>query len=90
MSGPRQVGCSECGHTGYLIDQTYGAADIPDGWTPVQRCDTCQTFLDDEDAARAAGAARGAAVEWFEPEREPLGDDYDDAGPGDWAIEWVA
>lgn len=74
--------CPTCGGRQYLLDQTYGEADIPDGWTPVQACDACSTDLSDEDAAKKAAREHRTTYEWFEPERQG-----DDPGVGDWAIE---
>src|SRR5690606_38956102 len=45
--------CVECAGTGWLLDQAYGIASIPAGWTPVQACDQCGRYLD-ADAAYAA------------------------------------
>lgn len=84
--GDRET-CEECHHTGFLLDQTYGCAEVPDGWTPVQRCDTCRFFDDDEDAAKAAAIAKGdVPVGYFSG-----GTDEDDGEilPGDWAIRWA-
>lgn len=69
--------CDGCGGTGYLVGQTYEAAEIPKGAIPVQRCDQCQRFDGDENAARAfAVFVGGRRVIWC------------DAGdrPGDWAV----
>lgn len=71
-----------CGGNGYLLHQEYGFAAIPDGWTPVQRCDACNTFEGDGDAAeRAAADHGGVAVAFFFP------DGVADDTPGDYAIE---
>jgi hypothetical protein len=70
--------CATCGGTGYLLDQTYGLADIPAGWIPVQRCDACERLDSDEQAATvAAETVRAHGLELF------VGDDED---LGDWAI----
>lgn len=45
--------CTECTN-GYLLDQGYGFTEIPAGAVPVQRCDTCEFFEGDLDAAKAA------------------------------------
>lgn len=74
----------ECA-SGYLLNQEYGFADIPVGWTPVQRHDICDRFEGDGDAAEAAARDKGGvAVAFFmaEPYR---GEDL----PGDYAIEWT-
>lgn len=76
--------CCECGGIGYLISQEYGFADIPAGWTPVQRHDICDQFEGDGDAAEAAARDRGGvAVAFF------MADPHYSDLPGDYAIEWV-
>jgi hypothetical protein len=72
--------CTECG-TGYLLHQTYGFAEVPEGWTEVQRCDTCSVFDGDLNAARAAAEDKGDVAWGF----FPAGDDL----PGEFAIRWV-
>lgn len=47
----------QCAGTGYLLDQTYGEADIPEDWCPVQACDACKLAADDEEAAMYAANA---------------------------------
>lgn len=73
--------CDACGGAGYLLGQTYGEADIPAGWTPVQACDLC-IQCDDEHAAAVAAGARDTVACYYEP--------ADIAGLGDWAIRWEA
>lgn len=76
--------CSVCHGTGYLLGQTYGDVDIPDGWTPVQRCDTCSMFDSDEAAAWTACAVEAAhGCELF---IEIPADHESDPPLGDWAI----
>lgn len=77
-----------CGDKGYLLDQGYGRADIPVGWTPVQACDSCSLFPGDEEAATAAAAVCSAGRFQYFPGVPD--DDEDDVPPGDWAINWVA
>ena len=72
-----------CGDTGFLLNQTYGEAEIPDGWTPVQACDECRRFASDEEAAHAASQAMAAAVEWFPGTVDEDGEELH----GEWAIE---
>lgn len=74
-----------CSGSGFLWDQTYGEADIPEGWTPVQRCDLCEKYPDDEAAARAA-AELDTEAEWCEPPTIVIADEFHDAGHGDWAV----
>jgi hypothetical protein len=75
--------CSEC-TTGYLLHQEYGFADIPAGWTPVQRHDICGRYEGDGDAAEAAARDKGGvAVAFF------MADPHYSDLPGDYAIEWV-
>jgi hypothetical protein len=70
--------CPTCGGTGYLANQTYGFAVIPNGWIPVQACDNCSVFPDDEAAARQAGRDNGSnSCQWC-----PADDDE----PGDYAV----
>jgi hypothetical protein len=71
----------EC-QTGYLLYQEYGFADIPDGWTPVQRHDICDRFEGDGDAAEAAARDKGGVAVAFFFSR------YGKDSPGDYAIEW--
>ena len=80
--------CIECDSKGYLLDQGYGCVPIPDEWVPVQRCDTCKRFDDDEAAARAAAANFTVDVDWFEPDPEIVADEIFSGGPGDWAINY--
>lgn len=71
--------------TGYLLHQEYGFADIPDGWTPVQRDDEDGRFEGDGDAAEAAARDKGGvAVAFFRA--DPTGEEDP---PGDYAIEWI-
>lgn len=78
---------------GFLLEQSYGTAAIPEDWTPVQACDDCQKFESDEDAANAAAQAivfeglapGGCEVKYFPGVRsEDSEDDYEP--PGDWAV----
>ena len=88
----RAGSCDVCAGLGYLLEQTYGFADPPDGWTFVQRCDACARFDGDESAARAAADALVLGpddVAWWPA---PTGEDPDDPPselPGDWAIRNV-
>lgn len=52
------MGCAECNHKGWLApcENSYGCAP-PDGFVIVQRCDNCETFDTDLDAAKAFGTA---------------------------------
>lgn len=68
-----------CGGTGYLLRQEYGFADIPDGWIPVQRCDACQLFEGDDDAAKEAATVYATTFKFFDGEY---------GAPGDYAIHW--
>lgn len=89
--------CPTCAGRGYLLDQTYGYADLPDGWTPVQACGECQQIRDDQDAAVNA-AYDLAGLVWvadmahltqyvaYFPGTEIPGLDQE---PGDWAIHWT-
>lgn len=82
--------CIECGGTGYLLDQEYGTADIPKGWTPVQRCDACDQHANDWVAAERAARDKGNGViaKYFEAAPSEDGENGDEA-PGDYAIDWV-
>lgn len=71
--------CVECAGRGWLLDQAYGVAFIPPGWTPVQACDQCGRYLD-ADAAYAAADHHGTIAGYFAARDEP----------GDWAICWEA
>lgn len=74
--------CGQCSGTGWLFDQGY--SDAPAGWVPVQRCDTCQRWADDEDAAIGAALAHGGVpVEFFQ---EGPDEDGNETDPGDWCI----
>lgn len=89
MSTPLIDHCAICNGTGYLLDQTYGYANpIPEeDWTLVQRCDLCERWADDGDAAKEAARKES-------PTAEPLPVAYwpgfdDDNGykcNGDWGI----
>lgn len=61
-----------CGGLGYLLEQSYGYTDMqmPEGWIPVQACDECRMFADDEQAAEAA--ARHSAMFAVYCYRDPL------------------
>jgi hypothetical protein len=92
LSNRTTTECVECGGGGYLVGQGYGYADIPDGWTPVQRCDACSEQVGDDEAAdRAAAAHGGVAVAYFLSTEESTDATVDDNGvyPGDYAIQWV-
>lgn len=78
------MSCEEC-TDGYLLHQEYGFADIPAGWTPVQRHDNCNQFEGDDDAAAAAARDKGGVAYAFFFAVAFGGDDL----PGDYAIEWV-
>lgn len=73
-------GCSACEHTGYLIGQTYANIDWPDGWLPIQRCDTCDEFEGDDAAAAFYANRNGTECRWV------------DAGdvPGDYIVRLPA
>lgn len=77
----------ECADTGYLLNQTYGCAEIPMGWTPVQACDVCRRFTEDEDAARAAAETAGPTIIAAYFRGVPTLEDF--PPPGDWAINWT-
>jgi hypothetical protein len=70
--------------TGYLLNQEYGFAEIPAGWTPVQRDDLNDRYDSDEKAAKAAARDKGGVAYAFFP---PADDDPD--LPGDYAINWA-
>lgn len=53
--------CATCDGKGYLLDQTYGYTFIPFGAVSVQRCDSCQRYIDDRPAARQAARDLGTA-----------------------------
>ena len=82
--------CDACDGTAYLLDQTYGNADIPNGWTPVQACDNCHAGrnADDEKAAMFAANERDEIDHPVYYAYFPGGwdDENDEALPGDWAI----
>ena len=70
----RARACDACAGDGYLLEQSYGLAPVPAGWSPVQRCDNCRAFESDEAAAAQAAFDRGWHLAYF-------------AGPpGDWAV----
>lgn len=78
--------CDVCDGRGYLLDQEYGYADAPPDWRYVQRCDTCERYAGDDDAAQAAvNDGHGvAAAYWF---AAPPDDEHEDIkAPGDYAI----
>ena len=62
--------CPICGQAGFLLDQGYGYTEVPYGAVPVQRCDTCNRFPGDLEAASAAAAALGTH---FDAYRDPDG-----------------
>lgn len=74
--------CPQCDE-GVAVDQTYGTAMIPYESVPVQACDDCQVFADDEAAAQAL-AERWATTYGWAP---GVPDDGEPEPPGDW---WVA
>jgi hypothetical protein len=86
--------CDACGDKGYLYDQGYGMADIPEDWVPVQACDACAIGRDmtDEQAALSAAEDRDdidhrVYCAWFPGDyADPNEPDDDERGPGDWAI----
>lgn len=88
IDGPHE--CDICGGTGYLLEQTYGYADVPVDWTEVQRCDTCKAFEGDGYAAEKAAADHGeVAVAYFFSTFTTEPNDLDEEGeryPGDYAI----
>lgn len=71
----------------YLVDWTYGYADIPDGAVPVQRCDDCRVFDGDEAAATAAMDDLGGTAVGFTFGSPPWVTDPSEYEPGDY---WVA
>lgn len=71
--------CEVCQGLGFLLGQTYGAVDLPDGFTAVQRCDSCGRYDGDGDAAHGASRATMRARRWF-PLETPEGQ------LGDWAL----
>jgi len=74
--------CTICKDAGYLWDQSYGYAEMPDGWVPVQSCDgpAHRPMMSDEDAARAAATSLGGtSVAVY---REPKCDGGCDLRPG--------
>lgn len=81
--------CDLCAGTGYLIDQTYGTADIPEDWTPVQACDQCEDgqAMSDEEAAMCAANDRDDIDRRVHYAYFPGALNHDDERePGDWAI----
>lgn len=67
-------GCSGCDHTGYLLGQTYENIDWPDGWSPIQRCDTCDEFEGDDAAAEHYAHRFGTEFRWVDAEDDLPGD----------------
>lgn len=77
-----------CGDTGYLLGQSYGNTDPPEGAMCIQRCDLCQVYEGDLEAAMAASEALGTS--WgYHADKDGniayVGDEVDDF-PGD---PWV-
>lgn len=59
------IRCDTCASTGYLIDQSYGNNDGQN--ITVQRCDACERFAGDIEAAAACAADLGyARLRWLE------------------------
>lgn len=95
--GQRPEHCSVCNNVGYLLGQTYGTAEIPEGWTPVQACDTCMAFSTDGLAAWSAKLAlQAAGVAYFPSAIDDnvvvafgvlVGEGSE--GQGEWAILWT-
>lgn len=80
---------------GVLVDQTYGAADIPEGWVPVQVDDTWALTsaafqVDDEWAAKVLAELWGTEAQYFPGTMSPEGYEYElgsvEHEPGDWAV----
>lgn len=87
MTNPTNFTCPGCSGAGFLLNQTYGYADIPDGWTPVQRCDECAVF-DGDRSASAAAARRLLGVLFMFPMTRRYIDAEGDM-PGDYVIRTV-
>ncbi len=79
---------------GVLVDQTYGVAEIPEGWVPVQANDdfihNVGSPVDDEDAARLLAIEWGTEYRYFPGTMSPEGYEYEvgsvEHEPGDWAV----
>lgn len=76
--------CDQCDGSGWLEDQSYGYADVPAGWTPIQRCDACERFDGDEAAAVAFAQANGGQVLYFPT---IFDEDTTTGEPGDRAVQ---
>lgn len=89
---PRPENCPQCSNVGYLLGQTYGTAEIPDGWTPIQACDTCQAFESDGLAAWSAKLAHQAPATAYFPsaiDDDLVAGSMSSEGQGEWAILWT-
>lgn len=78
--------CVQCGGKGYLEDQTYGEAEIPWDYVPIQRCDTCQVIDGDESAAHAYARDQ---IRMYQADGTPTGGAlvmYFGEEHGDWAV----
>ena len=47
--------CNSCGDTGIRPDSTTHAGPLPEGFVAVERCDSCDRYADDLEAAKAWG-----------------------------------
>ena len=47
--------CEGCQGRGWLVATMYGSMYAPDGSLAVMKCDECEVFESDEDAAKACG-----------------------------------
>jgi hypothetical protein len=84
----RETEC-ECRQTGVLVDQTYGRTAPPADAVLIQRCDQCERYPGDLDAAVAYATTTGGTVhavgdgEMFAPQSDPW---VTPGGPG--GIVW--
>lgn len=53
--------CPICRGAGYLLDQGYGYTEMPADAVPVQRCDACDRYPGDINAAHAAARDLGTS-----------------------------
>ena len=55
--------CDGCDGTGIRPNSTnHSGVDIPDGWVVVERCDTCEQYEGDLDAAKAYSPSGTTAI----------------------------